>query len=60
MKRQFPNIDMFDHVGTVFIDMMHNLTVGVFERLDITSPMDVDKMPAYTQRILGGSALTNY
>ena len=36
---------------------MRDLTVGVFENLGITSPMDVDKMLAYTQRILRGSAL---
>ena len=39
---------------------MHNLTVGVFEHLDITSPMDVDNSLAYTQRILRGFALKKY
>ena len=41
MKRKFPYIDTFDHNGPVVIGAMHNLTVGVFEHLKITSPMDV-------------------
>ena len=39
---------------------MRNITVGVFEHLNITSPMDVDKRLAYTQRILRGAALKKY
>ena len=39
---------------------MRDLTVGVFEHLQITSPMDVDKRLAYTQRIIRGAALKNY
>ena len=42
MKRKFPYIDTFHHKGPVFIGAMHNLTVGVFEHLEITSPMDVE------------------
>ena len=41
------------------INAMRNLTVGVFEHLEIISPTDVDKGLAYTQRILRGSALKN-
>ena len=39
---------------------MHNLSVGVFDQLDTTSPMDMDKMVAYNQRILRGAALKKY
>ena len=39
---------------------MGNLTVGVFENLEITSPMDVTKRLAYMQRILRGAALKKY
>ena len=59
IKRQFPYIDTFDHEGPVVINVMRNLTVRVFEHLEIILPTDVDKMLAYTQRILRGSALKN-
>ena len=39
---------------------MRDLTVGVFEHLDIILPTDVDKTLAYTQRILRVSALKKY
>ena len=39
---------------------MHDLTSGVFENLEITSPMDVEKRVAYMQRILRGAAIKNY
>ena len=39
---------------------MRDLTVGMSEHLDITSPIDVDKIIAYTQRILRGAALLKY
>ena len=39
---------------------MRDITAGVFEHIEITSPMDVDKRTAYTQRILRGSALKEY
>ena len=39
---------------------MRNLTVRLFEHLDITSPMDVGKILAYIQRILIGAALKKY
>ena len=41
------------------INAMCNLTVRVFEHLEIISPTDVDKRLAYTQRILRESALKN-
>ena len=39
---------------------MRDLHVGVFENLEITTPMDVEKRIAYTQRILRGTALKKY
>ena len=39
------------------INAMRDLTVRVFELLDIISPADVDKMTAYMQSILRGCAL---
>ena len=38
---------------------MHNLTVRVFEELEITSPLDMDQRVAYMQRIFKGAALKN-
>ena len=60
VKSKFPYIYTFDHKGTVVISAMHDLTVGVFENFNITSPMDVDKRLVYTQRILRGAALKKY
>ena len=57
VKRQFHYINTFDHEGPVVINAMRNLTVRVFEHLDIILPTDVDKSLAYTQRILRGHAL---
>ena len=51
---------MFDHEGPAVISAMYDLTVGVFEKLDIASPMDVDKILAYMQRILRGAELKKY
>ena len=39
---------------------MRNLTVGVFEYLEIISIIDVNKMMKYTEHILTGSALNEY
>ena len=39
---------------------MRDLTVGVFEHLEIASTMDVKKGLAYMQRILRGSALKKH
>ena len=39
---------------------MSDLTSRVFEHLDTTSPMEVDKIVAYTQHILRGDALKKY
>ena len=42
------------------IKAMRNLTVGVFENLEIISPTDVDKRLACTQCILRGSVPKKY
>ena len=42
------------------ISGMSNLTVGNFDHLEITSPIDMDKRLAYKQRIIRGSALKKY
>ena len=47
-------------MGTVVVCEMHDLTRGVFEHLEITSPIDVDKKVKYTQRLLRGLALNKY
>ena len=39
---------------------MRDLPVGVFEHLEITSPMDVEKRLDYTHRILIGVALKKH
>ena len=59
VKMQFLYINTFDHEGPIVIITMRNLTVGVFEHFDITSPTDVEKRLSYTQRILRGSELKN-
>ena len=51
---------MFDHEGPAVVNAMHDITIGVFEHPDITSPMDVDQRLAYMQRILIGAALKKY
>ena len=51
---------MFDHEGPTVVGTMRDLTVGVFELLDITSPMYMDKRVAYTQCTLRGAALKIY
>ena len=60
VNRNFPYIDTFDHEGPAVISAMRNLTVVVFEHLDITSHINLDKMLAYTQRTLRGDAHKKY
>ena len=43
VKRQFPYIDTFDHEEPGFINAVCNLTVRVFEHLEIISPTDMKK-----------------
>ena len=56
----FPYINTFDHEGPAVVSAMRDLTFGVFEHLEITSPVYVDQRVAYTQRILIGAALKKY
>ena len=51
---------MFDHEGPTLVGVMCDRNVVVFEHLEITSPMDVDKRIAYMQCVLKGSALQKY
>ena len=59
VKRQFPYINTFNHEGPVVINVMQNLTAGLFERPEIILPTEVEKILACMQRILRGSALKN-
>ena len=60
VKRKFPYIITFNHEGPVVLRTMCDLTCGVFEHLEITSPMDMDQIIACMQRILTGTALKQY
>ena len=51
---------MFDHEGPAVVSAMRNLTVGVSDHLEITSPMEVDQMVAYTHIILKGAEVKKY
>ena len=55
VKIKFPWIDIFDHEVHVMINVIHDLTVVVFENLYITSNFDFDLRIKYTERILGNS-----
>ena len=57
---KFPYIDTLNHEVPTVVFEMRNLTVGVFEHLEITSTIDLDTIIAYTQLIFRGSALKNY
>ena len=48
IKRKFPYIGMFDHQRPDVVLTMRNITVGVFEQLEMTSSMDVDQIIGYT------------
>ena len=56
----FPYINMFDHEASSIISTIRNLTVGVFEHIEITSIMDVDRSIKYTYSIMGVPALNIY
>ena len=60
VKMKFPYIDTFDHERSIVVSAMRNLTVGVFEHLEITSSIDEDQRVAFMQRILRLSALRKY
>ena len=48
VKGKFPWIDTFDHMGSTVINAMCDLTVGVFEYLEITSKIHLDLRIKYT------------
>ena len=56
-EREFSYINMFDHEGPVVVSVMCNLSSRLFEKLDITSPMEVDQSIAFMEHILRGAAL---
>ena len=56
----FPYINTFDHEGPVVVSVMQDLTIGVFELLEINFSMDVDQRVAYTEHILRGAELNKY
>ena len=51
---------MFDHEVPAVISAMRDITVGVFENIEITSVMDVYARIKYMKRILRGPALNKY
>ena len=57
---KFPNIDTFDHQGTVGIRTMRVINSGVFEKLEIPSPLDIDKRVNCTKRLLRWLVLKKY
>ena len=42
VNSKFPYIDTFDHELPTVVSAICDLTVGVFDHIEITSPMDVD------------------
>ena len=60
VKRNLPFIYTFDHEVPIVIRAMQNLTVGVFEHLEITYIFDIDLRIKYTERILRGPALKKF
>ena len=51
---------MFNNEGPVVVLAMSNLTVRVFEHLETTSNLDIDKRINYKQIILRGTPLKKY
>ena len=47
VKRKFSYINTFDHEGPAVVSAMHNLTSGVFEHPEITSPIYVYQRVMY-------------
>ena len=60
LKRKLYYINLFDHEVLAGVSAMLDLTSRVFERLETTSNIDVDKRVAYMQCILRGAALNKY
>ena len=59
-KRKFPYINTFNHKVPAVACVMRNLTIGVFEHLEIAPPLFVDEKVNYMQRLLRGLALKKY
>ena len=59
IKMKLPYINTFDHEGPAVVNVMRDLTSGVFENLDIPYPIEVYQRVAYKQRILRGAAHKN-
>ena len=57
---KFPNIDTFDHQGTVGVRTIRVINSGVFENLEIPSPLDIDKRVNCTKRLLRWLLLKKY
>ena len=57
---KFPYINKFDHEVPAVVNTVRDLTSGVFEQLEITSPIDVDQRIAYRYHILRGDAIKKY
>ena len=57
VNRKFLYIDMSNHDVHASVNAVHDLTSGVFDHLEITSPMDMDQRVSYTQHILRGAVL---
>ena len=51
---------MFNHKVPAVINAMHDIIVGVFEHLKITSSLDLDIRIKYTERILRNSDMKKY
>ena len=60
VKRNFVYINMFDNQVPAMVHVMRDLSSRVFEYLEITSPLDVDKRVNYTQRLLRVLGLKKY
>ena len=51
---------MFDHEVPIVISAMHNLTVGLFKRLEISSILDVDKVNKHTKHVIRGESINKH
>ena len=53
LQKIFPCINTFYREGTTMVNAMRDLTVGIFEHIEIIFMFDIDQSIEYTQRILG-------
>ena len=59
IKSNFPWINIFNHEVPVIINAMRDITVGLFEHLEIPPKLDLYLSNKYTNRILRLPALEN-